>query len=82
MKLSTLFPALALAGIAASSQAQLAGHNVILVHGFQPENVLNQPASSNEIVQNGQDYWSDYWNARAEARLDVLKGPPLNACMT
>lgn len=70
MKLSTLFPALALAGIAASSQAQLAGHNVILVHGFQPENVLNQPASSNEIVQNGQDYWSDYWNARAEARLD------------
>ena len=70
MKFKTLLSSLVLTGLAASSQAQLAGHNVILVHGFQPDNVLNQPASSNEIVQNGQDYWSDYWNSRAEARLD------------
>ena len=31
---------------AGSAQAQLAGHNVILVHGFQQEDLANPPANS------------------------------------
>ena len=70
MKMKTLVSSLLLTGLAATSQAQLAGHNVILVHGFQADNILNQPASSAEIVQNGESYWSEYWNTYADARLD------------
>ena len=70
MKMKTIVSSLLLTGLAATSQAQLAGHNVILVHGFQADNILNQPASSAEIVQNGESYWSEYWNTHADARLD------------
>lgn len=70
MQLKTLASSLIFAGLAATSQAQLAGHNVILIHGFQADNILSQPASATEIVQNGENYWADYWNARADARLD------------
>lgn len=55
---------------AGQTQAKLAGHNVILVHGFQPGNLTHAPADDAEIVQNGHDYWSSFWHQRADARFD------------
>jgi hypothetical protein len=71
-KLSLLGTAAALSlCMAAPAQAQLAGHNVILVHGFQGLSSGEKPNSA-EVVQNGEDYWArgNYWLARAEARFD------------
>ncbi len=71
MKIKSLLTCAALTvGMAGAAQAQLAGHNVILVHGFQPDNLYNQPSGDAQIRQNGENYWSDYWNTRAEARFD------------
>lgn len=71
MKLKQMLTtALLTTGLAAGANAQLAGHNVILVHGFQPDNLYDQPGSDTQIRQNGENYWSDYWNTRAEARFD------------
>jgi hypothetical protein len=50
--------------------AAIAGHNVILVHGFQPTNLIIRPKTDDKIAMNGYNYWSQYWNQRAEARLD------------
>ena len=59
------------AGIAASAtaSAQLAGHNVVLVHGFQPHNLFSPPTPE-QVIQNGEAYWADFWNQHAEARID------------
>lgn len=49
--------------------AQLAGHNVVLIHGFQAGDLINPP-TADEIIQHGQAYWADFWDAHAEARID------------
>ena len=63
---------LALAGglFATTAHAQLAGHNVILVHGFMMEDLSQAPANMQAVKQAGEDYWRDYWLNRAEARID------------
>lgn len=63
---------LAMAGTlcASGAQAQLAGHNVILVHGFMMDDLSNPPANFQEVRQAGEDNWRDYWLNRAEARID------------
>ncbi|WP_289102207.1 hypothetical protein [uncultured Marinobacter sp.] len=45
--------AVALAGtlFAGAAQAQLAGHNVILVHGFMMDDLSNPPASFSDVQQ-------------------------------
>lgn len=53
-----------------SAQAQLAGHNVILVHGFQQEDLANPPADLQAVKDAGEDYWRTFWLSRAEARID------------
>jgi len=55
--------------LAAGAHGQLAGKNVILVHGFQAADLENPP-SDQEIDQNGADYWRAFWLSRAEARVD------------
>ncbi len=55
---------------AADASAQLAGHNVILVHGFQQQDLANPPASMNAIKAAGADYWRTFWLARSDARID------------
>ncbi|WP_166259539.1 hypothetical protein [Marinobacter salicampi] len=55
---------------AASTSAQLAGHNVILVHGFQQEDLSDPPANLDEVKAAGEDYWRTFWLSRAEARID------------
>ncbi len=64
--------AVAIAGslFAGTAQAQLAGHNVILVHGFQQEDLANPPANLQEVKNAGEDYWRTFWLSRAEARID------------
>mgnify|MGYP005819121517 CR=1 FL=1 len=64
--------AVALAGtlFAGAAQAQLAGHNVILVHGFMMDDLSNPPASFSDVQQAGADNWRDYWLNRSEARID------------
>jgi len=59
-----------LLAVAAGAQAQLAGKNVILVHGLQIDDLGNPPSSQQEIDQNGADYWRAFWLARSEARVD------------
>lgn len=56
--------------LAGNAHAQLAGHNVILVHGFQMEDLSNPPGSFSDIEQAGADYWQGFWLNRAEARID------------
>lgn len=64
--------AVAVAGslFAGSAQAQLGGHNVILVHGFMMDDLSNPPQSFEEVQQAGADNWRAFWLSRAEARID------------
>ena len=55
---------------AGSAQAQLAGHNVILVHGFQQEDLASPPADLNAVRNAGEDYWRTFWLSRSDARID------------
>lgn len=56
--------------MAGSAHAQLAGHNVILVHGFQMEDLASPPANLQAIRDAGADYWQTFWLSRSEARID------------
>jgi hypothetical protein len=44
--------------VAASANAQLAGKNVLLIHGFQGQHILTHPAD--EGKQDSLDYWQDF----------------------
>ncbi|MFE8071068.1 hypothetical protein QQM79_08405 [Marinobacteraceae bacterium S3BR75-40.1] len=57
-------------GLAGSASAQLAGKNVILIHGFQSGDLSDPPASQQEVEQRGDAYWQAFWASRAEARID------------
>lgn len=65
-----LATALATSMTAGTAQAQLAGHNVILVHGFQQEDLATPPANLQAIKDAGEDYWQTFWLSRSEARID------------
>lgn len=56
--------------LSTSALAQLAGHNVILVHGFQPDNLASPPPDLQTVKNNGADYWRTFWLARSDARID------------
>ena len=55
----------------ASSQAQIAGHNVILVHGYQSNDLTTKP-ELDQVSLNGAAYWglTQFWLNNSEARLD------------
>ncbi len=57
---------LAATGISSTAQAQIAGHNVILVHGFQFSDLKEKP--SDEEVYNRQ-LIPAFWQDRAEGRM-------------
>jgi len=52
------------------ASAQLAGKNVIAIHGFQPGNLFSGTQTEQQIIQNGESYWSDFWLQHADARID------------
>ena len=56
--------------VALPASAQLAGKNVIAIHGFQPGNLFDGSQSQQQVNQNGESYWSDFWLQHAEARID------------
>ncbi len=56
--------------LAGQASAQLAGHNVILVHGFQQQDLSDPPANLQEVKAAGEDYWRTFWLARSDARID------------
>lgn len=55
---------------AGNASAQLAGHNVILVHGFQQQDLSDPPANLQEVKTAREEYWRTFWRSRAEARID------------
>ena len=50
-------------------QAAIAGYPVVLVHGFQPEQLKTKPTGA-AVTQYGEYYWQNFWNAKADARID------------
>lgn len=54
--------------VSMSAQAKLAGKNVVLVHGFQAQQLSNPPSTSKQISDSNA-YWSAYWGARSEAKI-------------
>lgn len=45
----------------AQAARNLGGYPVILVHGFQPEDLFHCPTSWGEIQQNARNYWPSKW---------------------
>ncbi|MDX3774637.1 hypothetical protein QE250_10975 [Chromatiaceae bacterium AAb-1] len=52
-----------------SAQAAVGGYPVILVHGFQPDNLASRP-TGHQVSTNGEQYWEAFWRDRADARID------------
>lgn len=50
--------------------AQLAGKNVILVHGLQPGQLMQESLGAQQVEQDGANYWSAFWLQHADDRLD------------
>jgi hypothetical protein len=57
----------ATAGLSTTANAQIAGHNVLLVHGFQFGDLASKP-SDTEVYN--RDLMSDFWLERAEGKLN------------
>lgn len=55
--------------VSVSAQAAVGGYPVVLVHGFQPDNLASRP-NANQVAANGQAYWSEFWANHAEMRID------------
>ncbi len=59
----------AVAAFSFQAQAAVAGYPVVLIHGFQPDQLKTKPAAA-DVTRNGESYWQNYWNARADVRID------------
>jgi len=68
-KLFSLLSAFALS-LPLTSNAQMAGYDVLLVHGFQMDQLVNQPANKQAVFDAADSYWSDrYWGDKHEGLL-------------
>ena len=57
----------ALVGLASISTTAFAKeYKIVLIHGFQPQQLI----SDGDVPQDGQAYWQDYWGNLADARID------------
>ncbi|UIP30770.1 hypothetical protein [Photobacterium sp. TLY01] len=54
---------------AGSAQATMSDYKLVLVHGFQPGQLQSKP-DSEQVNLDGASYWQDYWQSRADARID------------
>ena len=43
-------------------------YKTILIHGFQPAQLMN--AAGTDVVADGANYWSSYWDQLADERID------------
>ena len=71
------FTAAAFMGSAA--QAQIAGKNLILVHGLKPDQLMRETVTAQEITTDGAQGWADFWGQYADDRLDWSSKSRLNA---
>ncbi|MDP5149524.1 hypothetical protein [Rheinheimera baltica] len=55
--------------LSGAAQAAVSGYPVVLVHGFQPDNLASRP-TGNQVITNGAEYWAQYWRDRADVRID------------
>lgn len=65
--------------LSAQAQAQMAGKNVILVHGLQPAQLMRDSVTPQEVTSDGANYWSAFWGQYADDRLDWSSKSRLNA---
>ncbi|WP_430460232.1 hypothetical protein ACQUQU_13540 [Thalassolituus sp. LLYu03] len=56
--------------LSGQASAQMAGKNVILVHGLQPSQLMRETVTSAEVTSDGENYWADFWGQYADDRLD------------
>jgi len=49
-----------------STEALSKEHKIVLIHGFQPQQLI----SDGDVTANGQRYWQGYWNNLSDARID------------
>lgn len=68
MKKSTLLLVLSALG-SGTATAAVNGYPVVLVHGFQPDNLASRPVGS-IVSDNGDRYWAKFWRDRADVRID------------
>jgi hypothetical protein len=41
-------------------------YKIVLIHGFQPQQLI----VDGDVTESGQNYWKGYWNDRSDARID------------
>ncbi|MDT0593773.1 hypothetical protein [Glaciecola petra] len=69
MKIKTISRQLLIALLcifSATSYAELAGKPVILVHGFDSEDLSNPTNSDSVLLRRSEDYFNDFWTSRAD----------------
>lgn len=59
----------ALATLSFSANAAIGEHPIILIHGFQADQLQTKP-DRQAVEQEGADYWRDFWLAKADDRID------------
>lgn len=55
---------------ATTASAQMAGHNVVLVHGLQSAVLFEGQQTDEQLSRGGEAYWDDYWLDKGDYRLD------------
>lgn len=65
--------------LSSQANAQMAGKNVILVHGLQPAQLMRETVTAAEVTADGENYWSAFWGQYADDRLDWSSKSRLNA---
>ncbi len=68
--LASLAAASALMLSATSANAQMAGHNVVLVHGLQSAVLYEGKQTDEQLTQSAVNYWDDYWLDKGDYRID------------
>lgn len=61
-----------------SSFVMASNYTLVLVHGFQPSNLSGQNLPA-QVEQNGANYWSAFWNSRAQVRIDWPQNERISA---
>lgn len=62
-----------------AANAQIAGKNLILVHGLKPNQLMQENLSPQAISQDGAQGWAEFWGQYADDRLDWSSKSRLNA---
>jgi hypothetical protein len=49
-----------------STAAYSKAYKIVLIHGFQPQQLI----SDGDVTESGQNYWNGYWDNLSDARID------------